>query len=174
MYWRGEMYAPPGSISGRSTGQIENRTRMTPFQNRVRTIMALIARFMEPTWGLSGADRTQLGPMLAPRTLLSGSRFEHSKLHVGRRSKTPSRGNSDIRYGAAIRALVMRWNRQTYYHEHMLLLCIRPQFCVTYMHMTITRPMLLYKVPKQGTFPGLLWYTRMKQSTYRIAKLVKK
>ena len=33
---------------------------------------ALIARFMGPTWGPSGADRTQLGPMLAPWTLLSG------------------------------------------------------------------------------------------------------
>ena len=32
---------------------------------------SLIARFMGPTWGPSGADRTQVGPMLAPRTLLS-------------------------------------------------------------------------------------------------------
>ena len=32
----------------------------------------LIARFMGPTWGPSGADRTQVGPMLAPWTLLSG------------------------------------------------------------------------------------------------------
>ena len=31
-----------------------------------------IARFMGPTWGPSGADRTQVGPMLAPKTLLSG------------------------------------------------------------------------------------------------------
>ena len=31
----------------------------------------LIARFMGPTWGPSGADRTQVGPMLAPWTLLS-------------------------------------------------------------------------------------------------------
>ena len=30
----------------------------------------LIARFMGPTWGPSGADRTQGGPMLAPWTLL--------------------------------------------------------------------------------------------------------
>ena len=30
------------------------------------------ARFMEPRWGPSGADRTQVGPMLAPWTLLSG------------------------------------------------------------------------------------------------------
>ena len=33
---------------------------------------ALITRFMGPTWGPSGTDRTQVGPMLAPWTLLSG------------------------------------------------------------------------------------------------------
>ena len=33
----------------------------------------LIARFMGPTWGPSGTDRTQVGPMLAPWTLLSGT-----------------------------------------------------------------------------------------------------
>ena len=33
---------------------------------------SLIARFIGPTWGPSGADRTQVGPMLAPWTLLSG------------------------------------------------------------------------------------------------------
>ena len=33
----------------------------------------LIARFMGPTWDPSGADRTQVGPMLAPWTLLSGN-----------------------------------------------------------------------------------------------------
>ena len=31
-----------------------------------------IAWFMGPTWGPSGADRTQVGPILAPWTLLSG------------------------------------------------------------------------------------------------------
>ena len=35
-------------------------------------ITSLMARFMGPTWGPSGADRTQVGPMLAPWTLLSG------------------------------------------------------------------------------------------------------
>ena len=30
-------------------------------------------KFMGPTWGPSGADRTQVGPMLAPWTLLSGT-----------------------------------------------------------------------------------------------------
>ena len=32
----------------------------------------LIAWIMGPTWGPSGADRTQVGPILAPWTLLSG------------------------------------------------------------------------------------------------------
>ena len=32
----------------------------------------LIARFIGPTWGPPGADRTQVDPMLAPWTLLSG------------------------------------------------------------------------------------------------------
>ena len=36
---------------------------------------ALIARFMGPTWGPSGADRIQVGPILAPWTLLSGSLY---------------------------------------------------------------------------------------------------
>ena len=35
-------------------------------------MLSLIARFMGPTWGPSGADRTQVGPILAPWTLLSG------------------------------------------------------------------------------------------------------
>ena len=35
-------------------------------------LASLIARFMGPTWGPSGADRTQVGPMLTPWTLLSG------------------------------------------------------------------------------------------------------
>ena len=35
-------------------------------------LVTLIARFMGPTWGPSGADRTQVGPMLVPWTLLSG------------------------------------------------------------------------------------------------------
>ena len=38
----------------------------------IKMMSTLIARFMGPTWGPSGADRTQVGPMLAPWTLLSG------------------------------------------------------------------------------------------------------
>ena len=35
-------------------------------------MLSLIARFIGPIWGPSGANRTQVGPMLAPWTLLSG------------------------------------------------------------------------------------------------------
>ena len=38
-------------------------------------ILSQIARFMEPTWGPSGADRTRMGPMLAPWTFLTGILF---------------------------------------------------------------------------------------------------
>ena len=34
---------------------------------------SLISKFMGPTWGPSGADRTQVSTMLAPWTLLSGA-----------------------------------------------------------------------------------------------------
>ena len=36
---------------------------------------SLIARFMGPTWGLPGAAGTQVGPVLATWTLLSGVRY---------------------------------------------------------------------------------------------------
>ena len=42
----------------------------------------LIARFLGPTWGPSGADRTQVGPMLAPWTLLSGGVFQLHEISV--------------------------------------------------------------------------------------------
>ena len=38
----------------------------------VVTCQTLITRFMGPTWDPPGANRTQVCPMLAPRTLLSG------------------------------------------------------------------------------------------------------
>ena len=38
----------------------------------IQLVTSLITRFMVPTWGPSGADRTQVCPMLVPWTLLSG------------------------------------------------------------------------------------------------------
>ena len=43
------------------------------------TIISLIAMFLGPAWGPSGADRTQVGPMLAPWTLLSGLSAKYSQ-----------------------------------------------------------------------------------------------
>ena len=39
------------------------------------SMISLVARFMGPTWGPSGADRTQVGPMFAPGPLLSGMQY---------------------------------------------------------------------------------------------------
>ena len=45
---------------------------------------SLIARIMGPTWGPSGADRSQVGPMLAPWSLLSGMPYCDSDINICR------------------------------------------------------------------------------------------
>ena len=50
---------------------IRSSTITDKYHNRYE-MYSLIARFMGPTWGPSGADRTQVGPVLAPWTLLTG------------------------------------------------------------------------------------------------------
>ena len=61
---------------------ISNRIRQRNRNKDILWISALIARFMGPTWGPSGANRTHVGPMLAPWTLLSGStRYIEALLH---------------------------------------------------------------------------------------------
>ena len=47
-------------------------TNDLPVQEASNCGPTLIARFMGLTWGPSGADRAQVGPMLAPWTLLFG------------------------------------------------------------------------------------------------------
>ena len=43
------------------------------FCSKVLMMVPQIAKFMGPTWGPPGSCRPQMGPMLAPRTLLSGT-----------------------------------------------------------------------------------------------------
>ena len=45
---------------------------ITSVKIRFITVSSLIAKFMEPTWGPPGSCRPQMGPILAPWTLLSG------------------------------------------------------------------------------------------------------
>ena len=73
----------------------------------IEVIASLIARFMGPTWGPSGADRIQVGPMLALWNFLTGmenvynllqyvnSVDQHKHLHFkGQRSQLPGSKNS--------------------------------------------------------------------------------
>ena len=78
--------AGTGSVSGSGTSKLTSRdsgkferyqaTQNVDWTGRVTfaicSILTLIARFMRPTLGPSGADRAKVGPMLAPWTLLSG------------------------------------------------------------------------------------------------------
>ena len=50
---------------------IGSRVHRWPAEHKTY-VTSLLARFMGPTWGPSGDDRTQVDPMLAPWTLLSG------------------------------------------------------------------------------------------------------
>ena len=49
---------------------------------RIPTYFTQIARLMGPTWGPPGDDRTQVGPMMAPWTLLSGNILFYICTHV--------------------------------------------------------------------------------------------
>ena len=71
-------------------------------------LVFLIARFMGPTWGPSGADRTQVGPMLAPWTLLSGivlREVEH-KLHLNSQQLTSISYPTWACYGKFVRSIL--------------------------------------------------------------------
>ena len=46
--------------------------RMMSSHGNAFLLLSLIAKFMGPTWGPPGSCRPQMGPMLAPWTLLSG------------------------------------------------------------------------------------------------------
>ena len=61
------------SIRMMSIGPVQEVTRLW-------LLIPLIARFIGPTWGLSGADRTQVGPMLAPWALLSGTTWYNHRI----------------------------------------------------------------------------------------------
>ena len=50
---------------------IHHRVAQKTQTNNKGPLRTLIASFMGPAWGPSGADMTQLGPMLTPWTLLS-------------------------------------------------------------------------------------------------------
>ena len=68
------------SMERKTVAPIYTRTSVTEFFLEIRAyihdyIPSLTARFMGPTGGPSGTDRTQVGLMLAPWTLLSGILF---------------------------------------------------------------------------------------------------
>ena len=72
----------PAPILGIKASGVEDSLGSDHYHFCIRC--SLIARFMGPTLGPSGADRTQVGPMLAPRTLLSGLALSTSLYLLGK------------------------------------------------------------------------------------------
>ena len=65
----------PRSTTVWSTGPIHKNIKVIkgqPWYSLEMLKASLIAKFMGPTWGPPGSCRPQMGPMLAPWTLLSG------------------------------------------------------------------------------------------------------
>ena len=102
------------------------------FSNREKSstdITSLIARFTGPTWHPSGADRTKMGPMLAPWTLLSGLPFvkPDSKVHVAKNGAHlgPTGPRCGLHVGhmnLAIWVSIILWNNNINYLCSKLLL----------------------------------------------------
>ena len=67
-------YLLPACLIDYSRGMVLTGTKPLPqpMMTKLCDIISLIARLMGPTWGPSGANRTQVGSMLAPWILLSG------------------------------------------------------------------------------------------------------
>ena len=67
-------WRPFKSISGPGKSNFAGKLipEMRPRNPAPTVIVAQITKFMGPTWGPPGSCRSQMGPMLAPWTLLSG------------------------------------------------------------------------------------------------------
>ena len=73
IFGRKEMYRLHFALRSRYLRYVQLSARCLYKEKSAPKLMgSLIARFMGPTQGPSRADRTQVGPMLAPWTLLSG------------------------------------------------------------------------------------------------------
>ena len=57
-----------------------------------------IAKFMGPTWGPPGSCRPQMGPMLAPWTLLSGNPFKYKITEKNTDEQIFARRQSSVGY----------------------------------------------------------------------------
>ena len=89
---------------------------------------SLIARFMGPTCDPSGADRSQVGPMLAPWTLLSGTRYSwtavcYLKTYMGvhfQAKTATNRSDFNSRIDAVIISTSLKKNLPTFqFRKHL-------------------------------------------------------
>ena len=84
-------------------------------------IISLIARFMGPTWGSPGADRTQVGPMLALWTLLSGYKYIDYWMY---RKQSPLRG-SQLYFGCSSIVIATKFNIWHYIYKQFCFVLFR-------------------------------------------------
>ena len=154
---------------------------------------ALIAKFMGSTWGPSRADRTQVGPMLAPCTLLSRWSGSIRTYHVllsgifmlntkmGRIYTAPLGFDHALNEPIVARQIIWDWgclHRERRIENSAWAICRRshsdkfggPKFdgqypCMTYLHRN-----LLFSC-RTGIYWARFWHTRLqRKSTFPVAK----
>ena len=116
---------------------------------------AQISKFMKPTWGPPGSCRPQMGPMLAPRTLLSGGpcwlpciQWRVYELSVEQHLASPvamvPRGSSDWRHSCRSPAEITRLLQKTSCVVYTLLFGVECQTSINTMIMITGRLCLWY------------------------------
>ena len=78
----------------------------------VRRLETQIAKFMGPTWGPPGSCRPQMGPMLAPWTLLSGKVWRRL-VHNSERNQGNSSSQEFIAFSGAFMECILRFVPQS-------------------------------------------------------------
>ena len=125
-------------------------------------LTTLIARFMGPTWGPPGADRTQVGPMLAPWTLLSGMCHHYQALsirnwsHIGSQTRFWPRVIICCQFNLLPEAAVLdNWVRC---HSVMIKVKINDLPCPKLIQGCVSRPIALKHIWSRHTLrPNLIF-----------------
>ena len=116
----------------------------------------MLARFMGPTWGPSGADRTKAGPMSDPWTLLCGMSFI-TNFWV--------RDNLSMQVSALHPSPVLPWSRQTWRY----LCCLDPKTLFTKRKENSTSNITKSCSTERGVYE-LLSHFQYWQATYHSSK----
>ena len=99
-------------------------TMMLHLRRHCLSEITQIAKFMRPTWGPSGSCRPQMGPMLAPWTLLSG----HPRSYSVWGCRLTGMGFPSWKWYRHSIALSPRWGFLYWWDDILVIICLLCDF----------------------------------------------